>query len=176
MRKIAFPNGFYSYDDVTPAGAADGTAVAEIRVSNHPSDDAGKSYRVEIAKDRTGLRLVGARVLQGDRFRSIPATSDVLPVLEAVLRTQSTRDRQSAFLPLDIEWGSHVIVSARPFGRRWSRYDGTNGLSDHRTVDEFRPCMVRGVDRGQSLYVIGSQYAYPLDEFEIVEPRLAAAA
>jgi len=70
----------------------------------------------------------------------------------------------TAVIP-EYEWGGHAFVWARPKGENWKEYDHTNGLGDG--PREFRPCMVSGKDAGQSIRVLGSQYSYPLSEFEI---------
>jgi len=65
----------------------------------------------------------------------------------------------------DYPLGGHAFVWARPKDKNWDKFDGTNGLGDG--PREFRPCMVVGDDTGQRIRVLGSQYGYGLDEFEI---------
>jgi hypothetical protein len=74
----------------------------------------------------------------------------------------------SAIIPCtirEIPYGGHEFVMARPTNRDWSDYDGST-MKQGRA--EFRPCMIRGHNSGQSMRCIGSPYAHPLSEFELL--------
>jgi len=66
----------------------------------------------------------------------------------------------------DLPFAGHCYVLARPIKGDWSEYDGSTSRQGRQ---EFRPCMIRGIESGQRVYVIGSQYAYDLAKFEIRE-------
>lgn len=68
----------------------------------------------------------------------------------------------------ETEVGEHVFVWARPRSLRWRDCDGRTWSTAERDA-EFRPCMPSGRNEGRRLWVIGSAYAYQLDEFEIAE-------
>lgn len=65
----------------------------------------------------------------------------------------------------EYDFAGHAFVWARPRDRNWDKIDGTNGLGSG--PREFRPCMVKGHDTGRRIFVLCSQYGYPMDEFEI---------
>lgn len=66
----------------------------------------------------------------------------------------------------EIKFAGHLFVWARPLVNDWSRYDGATMRQGR---EEFRPVMVRGHNDGQCVYAAGSQYAYPMEEFEFGE-------
>lgn len=63
----------------------------------------------------------------------------------------------------DIPYGEHIFILARPISGDWTDIH-SRGRS--READ-WRPCMVNGHDDGQRIWIIGSAYAHPLDQFEI---------
>lgn len=60
------------------------------------------------------------------------------------------------------KYGGHCFVFARPKSG-WSR------LNPNFRDDEFVPCMISGFDYGQRIWFFGSQYAYRLIDFEVIE-------
>ncbi len=64
----------------------------------------------------------------------------------------------------DIPWGSHQFVLARPVMGDWSDFDGSTMRQGR---DEFRPVMIRGVEQGQRIFVIGSASGYDITKFEV---------
>jgi hypothetical protein len=68
----------------------------------------------------------------------------------------------------EFEYGGHVFVWARPKHKEWRHYDGTTSSLKHQDF-EFRPCMLSGHDSGRNLRIIGCQYSYNVNDFEIVE-------
>jgi hypothetical protein len=76
----------------------------------------------------------------------------------------------------EIPFGEHIFVLARPRTKDWSTIDGTTMRVGNA---EWRPCKISGHNDGQRLYIIGSQYAFDLDHFEIgrvLTQELAPAA
>lgn len=65
----------------------------------------------------------------------------------------------------DLEWGTHVFVFARPLSGDWTEVDGT--FLRNSGEAEFRPCMIRGINESQRIYVCGSPYGYDPARFEI---------
>lgn len=66
----------------------------------------------------------------------------------------------------EIAYTGHLFVWARPLVKSWSYYDGATMKQGN---EEFRPVMVRGIENGQSVRVAGTQYAYPMEDFEFGE-------
>jgi hypothetical protein len=73
----------------------------------------------------------------------------------------------------DFEYGGHVFVWARPRTKPWRHFDGTTRSLKHQDF-EFRPCMLTGHESGRNLRIIGAQYSFSLDDFEIVEDAARA--
>lgn len=168
MRRNSFPHGFYKFEQ-GPSRENGSIVSATIVIADRPSDDDGVTYTADLSAANGEILTLWRRGPHG--ARSILKDSGLWekhgPLVQAAIDDFRSRAEQAKLFPLDIAWGGHAFVMARPRGRAWSKVDGTNGTSDQTCRDEFRPCMIRGVEAGQRIYVIGSQYAYDPLDFEI---------
>lgn len=66
----------------------------------------------------------------------------------------------------DYEYGGYALVLARP-KKGW--HSILPLLVNYFEDDDFIPCMITGNSTGQSIYVIGRNYSYDLNEFDIIK-------
>lgn len=63
----------------------------------------------------------------------------------------------------DYPYDGHCFVLGRPY-IGWEHFSATSFKKD-----EFVPCMISGYGNGQRIFIIGHQYAFQVDEFEVIE-------
>lgn len=115
------------------------------------------------AEFRTAMSLVKRGIVEMDR----DYTGESAPRrFEA--RTKSVQPDYNNALR-EIPYGEHLFVMARPVKGDWKDF---NFSTMRQGRHEFRPCMIQGHESGQRIYVIGSQYAYELSQFEIRDVNL----